>query len=318
MIVPAVWTVALLAAVSAAAGAGAPPSVAPLESTAPAKSQRSASPPQMCVHRSGGSRAAKALPTYVTVTQGGRTAAGARIGDVQGAQVLPGPGRLLLRPAEQPQSGERSPGRAAPDVCANRIEVSGLRAGWIQVSLHAQGGRPGLSVDHQVEGRIRTVADHRSPQRGDGREGLRRLAGHHFVHGGTPGRAHGRASPGAQARSAARPSGWLRTPHVFPGRLQGQCAGVSLFRVARPAGRRQLRQRRRGRPVLRRRGPGLSGHSRQRAQGRSRPRARWRKRPARCFRWPSSGPTTSGRAAFTERWCVGRSAPCAPRGAACR
>lgn len=31
----------------------------------------------------------------------------------------------------------------APDACANRIEVSGMRAGWIQVSLHAQGGRPG-------------------------------------------------------------------------------------------------------------------------------------------------------------------------------
>lgn len=31
----------------------------------------------------------------------------------------------------------------AADVCANRIEVSGLRAGWIQVSLHAQGGKPG-------------------------------------------------------------------------------------------------------------------------------------------------------------------------------
>ena len=31
----------------------------------------------------------------------------------------------------------------APDVCANRIEVSGLRAGWIHVSLHDQGGKPG-------------------------------------------------------------------------------------------------------------------------------------------------------------------------------
>ena len=71
MIMPAVWTVALLASVSAATAGGSPPSVAPLESTTLAKSQRSVSPPQMCVHRSGGSRAAKALPTYVTVVQGG-------------------------------------------------------------------------------------------------------------------------------------------------------------------------------------------------------------------------------------------------------
>ena len=143
MILPAVWAVALLAVVSAADGAGAPPPVAPLESPAFAKSQRPASPPQMCVHRSGGSRAAKALPTYVTVAQGGRPPE--EIGSVMSKElkcfaVPSGSFSVQLNNHSLASASHDAP---APDVCANRIAVSGLRAGWIQVSLHAQGGRPG-------------------------------------------------------------------------------------------------------------------------------------------------------------------------------
>ena len=144
MIVPAVcWTVALLAAVSVEPTAGSPPSVASLESTAPAKSQRSASPPQMCVHRLGGSRAAKVLPTYVTVTQGGGPPQ--ELGSVMSKELkcFPVPGGAFSVQLNNHSLASGSPDAPPPDVCANRIQVSGLRAGWIQISLHAQGGKPG-------------------------------------------------------------------------------------------------------------------------------------------------------------------------------
>jgi hypothetical protein len=143
MIMPAVWSVALFAVVSATDHAGASSSVAPLESAALVKSQQSASPPQMCVHRSGGSRAAKALPTYVVVAQRGGPPR--EIGSVLSKElrcfVVPS-GSFSVQLNNHSLAGA-SVDLPAPDICANRIEVSGLRAGWIQVSLHAQGGRPG-------------------------------------------------------------------------------------------------------------------------------------------------------------------------------
>ena len=144
MIMLAVWSVALLAVVSPADHAAAPSSVAPIESTAVANSPRSAFPPQMCVHRSGGSRAAKALPTYVTVVpRGGGPPQ--ELGAVMSRElkcfVVPS-GSFSVR-LNNHSLASASPEAPAADVCANRIEVSGLRAGWIQVSLHAQGGKPG-------------------------------------------------------------------------------------------------------------------------------------------------------------------------------
>ena len=143
MIMAPVWIVALLAAVPTAAGAGAPPSAVPVESTASAKLPRSVSPPQMCVHRSGGSRAAKALPTYVTIAQGGGPPQ--ELGSVMSRELkcFPVPGGSFSVQLNNHSVASGSPEAPAPDVCANRIKVSGLRAGWIQISLHAQGGRPG-------------------------------------------------------------------------------------------------------------------------------------------------------------------------------
>jgi hypothetical protein len=138
MIMPAVWTVALLGAISAEPAAGSPAPVAPLESAA-----RSASPLHLCVQRSGGSRAAKALPTYVSVTQGGRPAQ--ELGSVMSKElkcfVVPG-GSFSVQLNNQ-SLASASLAAPAPDVCANRFQVSGMRAGWIEVSLHAQGGKPG-------------------------------------------------------------------------------------------------------------------------------------------------------------------------------
>ena len=143
MMMPVVWSVALLAVVSAADQPGASPSGAPVESAAVAKLARSASPPQMCVHRSGGSRAAKALPTYVVVAQRGGPPQ--EIGSVLSKELkcfaVPS-GSFSVQLNNHSLAGA-SVDAPAPDVCANRIEVSGLRTGWIQVSLHAQGGRPG-------------------------------------------------------------------------------------------------------------------------------------------------------------------------------
>jgi hypothetical protein len=143
VIVPALWTVALLGAISVEPTAGAPPSVAPLEAAAIARSQRGISPPQMCVHRSGGSRAAKALPTYVTIAEGGGPPQ--ELGSVMSRELkcFPVPNGAFFVQLNNRSVASGSLEAAAKDVCANRIKVSGLRAGWIQISLHAQGGKPG-------------------------------------------------------------------------------------------------------------------------------------------------------------------------------
>ena len=119
-------------------------------------------------------------------------------------------------------------------LCANRIKVSGLRAGWIQLSLHAQ-AEAGLSVDGQVEGRIWTVADHR-PRNAEIVEKdfvvLPAITSYTEAH--------------QVARTAARrlglkldlgaPVRMVTDASRFGGRLQGQQHGVSLLRVARPGG----------------------------------------------------------------------------------
>ena len=169
-------------------------------------------------------------------------------------------------------------------------------------SLHAQGGKPGCPWTVQVEGRSWTVADHRPATRRSSRRTSSSCRPSLRTRRLTWSRARPRVAWGSSSicgaparmvtdasrfrRPTARPSSTAYPCFVSRGR-EDDGPYVSLDVADR---------------VLRRRGAGLSDHSRQRAQGRSRQCARaGGKGPVRCSRWPSSGPTRSGRVTVTER-----------------
>jgi hypothetical protein len=139
----AVWSVALVlfAAVPAAKDGGSLPAMAPPVPAAPATSARPVASPHLCVRRSGGSRATKARPTYITVGYGGRPQDS--IGSVVSKELkcfeLAG-GSFTVQLNSVARAAAAAPEQEA---CGDRIEVSGLSTGWIEVTVT---GRPGTPV----------------------------------------------------------------------------------------------------------------------------------------------------------------------------
>jgi hypothetical protein len=135
----AVWSVALLllAAVSAVKDGGAPPPVTPTVSASAADPSL-----HLCVQRFGGSRATKARPTYITVGYEGRPQQ--EIGSVVSKELkcfeLAG-GSFTVQ-LNSTSAASAPSAESAREVCGERIEVSGLRAGWIKVSLDGRPGTP--------------------------------------------------------------------------------------------------------------------------------------------------------------------------------
>lgn len=136
-----VWSVALFLFAAATDG-GAMQSASP---TAPATTWRSPASiplPHVCVQRFGGSRAAKARPTYITVAYGEgppREIGSVVSKELKCFELAPGPFTVRFN-----SNSVSSPPAAAdaPEVCGERITSSAMRTGWIGAWLIGQPGTP--------------------------------------------------------------------------------------------------------------------------------------------------------------------------------
>ena len=139
-----VWSGALflLIAVAAAEDGSPPPWVVPPALVPAPTAGTSVLLPHLCVGRLGGSRASKARATYITVAYGGRPPE--ELGSVVAKELkcfeLAG-GSFTVR-LNSNSLASSSAAEPAQETCGQRIDVSGMRGGWIEVSLLGRSGTP--------------------------------------------------------------------------------------------------------------------------------------------------------------------------------